>query len=396
VTKSRCSTSGVFQLLVLPDLQGFIRCAPSTLPHLVLSTFVSTVGVAAGNTVANLIVSPSTTIIADVIANTNPSDPQARAAALAAALAAGDADLSLLTQTATALYNAQLAGQIDIAFSSGDSDAGGDGASDGGGTGDGGGTSGDAGDGGAFSPIAGAPCNFALTMNGPVLRKPTLADLLANGTVVRPDLQAIVPQVQAALAGRQAAIVAAFGRLFPNGLGRPISTTADATGVCFLSTPPNVRGFVRCTPPEAVNLALSRFEQARQIGQRLTGQSVRPDTTVFSLIVTNAIQANLDPVPLQNNLLAAVAPLQFLLPTHPNGNGQFTIVRNPQNAPLPDRRVALLAFAGIAIFDAMRLQRANLPSTATFTNALLDYFADATFAPPLAVLQSVVDAALNS
>src|SRR2546428_8902466 len=116
----------------------------------------------------------------------------------------------------------------------------GGGTGGGGGTGDGGGTAGDAGDGGAFSPLPRAVCDFALTMDGPVLRKATLADLLANGAVVRPDLQAIASQVNAALAGRQTALAVAFSRLFSNGLGQPITTRADANGSYFLSTPPGV------------------------------------------------------------------------------------------------------------------------------------------------------------
>src|SRR5207249_2811303 len=84
-------------------------------------------------------------------------DLQARAAALTAALAAGDADLTVLAQASTALYNAQLDNGIDVAFSSGSESEGGSGdgggAGSGEGAGDGGGTGGDAGDGGAFSPL---------------------------------------------------------------------------------------------------------------------------------------------------------------------------------------------------------------------------------------------------
>ena len=47
--------------------------------------------------------------MADILATTNPPDLQARATALTNALAAGDADLTILMQAATTLFNAQLA-----------------------------------------------------------------------------------------------------------------------------------------------------------------------------------------------------------------------------------------------------------------------------------------------
>jgi hypothetical protein len=71
-------------------MQGFVHCTPPALPHLEMSAFVSTVGRTAGETMANLTVDPRTTLLAAVLTNTHPSDLQARAAALAAALAAGD------------------------------------------------------------------------------------------------------------------------------------------------------------------------------------------------------------------------------------------------------------------------------------------------------------------
>jgi hypothetical protein len=356
------------------------------------------VGRTAGEIIANLTVDPRTTLLAAVLTNTHPSDPQARAAELNAALAAGDADLDVLAQASTALYNAQLDNGIDVAFSSGsesDGSADGGGDGDGGGSGDGGGTGGDAGDGGAFSPLPGAACDFALTLDGPVLRNATLADLLANGILGRPDLQAIIPQVNAAFVGQQAVVVAAFSRLFPTGLGRPISTAADAHGSYFLSTPPGVPGFVRCRPADAAHLVLARFVPARQPGQQLLGQDVTPATTVAALVVAQTLQDGRDPVAVQNAFLAAVAPLQIILPNHPQGNGLFATVQILPGTTLTDPQVALLAFAATTIFDAMRLQQATLPPTITFTEALGDYFQDATFAPQLAPLQSAVDMALD-
>jgi hypothetical protein len=208
-------------------------------------------------------------------------------------------------------------------------------------------------------------------------------------------LQAIASQVNAALAGQQAAVVAAFNRLFPNGLGRPISAIADANGSYFLSTPPGVRGFVRCTPAEAANLVLTRFVPARQTGEQLLGQTVTPATTVAAMVVTNALQAGLDPVPIQKAFLADIAPLQIILPDHPNGNGMFATVQLLPGTMLTNPNAALLAFVATTTFDTMRTQRANIPATITFADALRDYFQDTTFAPPLAPLTQAVNTALD-
>jgi hypothetical protein len=232
-------------------------------------------------------------------------------------------------------------------------------------------------------------------MDGPVLRNATLADFLANGTVGRPDLQPIVSQVNAALPGQQAAIAAAFSRLFPDGLGKPLSTTADANGSYLLPTPPGVPGFVRCNPADAANLVLARFAPARQTGEKLLGQTVAPATTVAAMVVTNALQDGLDPVPIQNTFLADIAPLQILLPDHPNGNGTFATVQLQPGTTLPNRNEALLAFAATTIFDTMRLQKANIPAAVTFANAVQDYFKDATFAPQFAPLTQAVNTALD-
>ena len=349
VATATADGSGTFRLVVPLNMQSFVRCTPPSLLHLETSAFVSTAGRTAGETIANLTVDPRTTLLAAVLTNAHPSDPSAQAAELTAALGVGDADLNVLAQASTALYNAQLANGIAVVFSSGSESDGGSG--DGGDSGDGGGTGGDAGDGGAFSPLSGAICDFALTLDDPVLRSATLADLLANGSLGRPDLQAIASQVNMALAGQQAAVVAAFSHLFPNGLGRPISTIADANGSYFLSTPPGVPGFVRCHPAEAPNLVLARYVPARQPGERLLGQTVTPATTVVAMIVTNALQDTLDPVPIQNRFLADIAPLQILLPDHPNGNGKFATVQLLPGATLPNPNEALLAFAATAIFE---------------------------------------------
>ena len=339
--------------------------------------------------------------MADILATTNPPDLQARAAALTAAMAAGDADLTLLADATTTLFNAQLDAQLNIPFSggsdsgdSGDGGGSGGGGSDGGSS-DGGGTGGEAGDGGGFSPLPGAVCDFALTMDDPTLTDSALADLLATGTVTRPDLQAIAPQVNTAFAGRQAALASAFSRLFPNGLGRPLATTANAQGTYFLPTPPDVPGFVRCRPPEAKNLVLTRYARGRQPNERLPGQDVTPPTTVISLVATQALQFKLDPLPIQDALLADVARLTILLPDHLNGNGQFATVQLRPGETLANPELALLALTATATFNTMLQQQANIPANTTFTAALTDYFRDAAFQPALDALTRPVNLAVD-
>ena len=328
-------------------MQGFIRCTPQALSNLGLSAFASTIGRAAGETIANLTVSPATTMLADILATTNPPDVQARATALANALAIGDADLTLLAEAATTHYNALLAQQINISFSGGSDSGDGDGGSgdgDGGGGSDGGGTGGDAGDGGAFSPISNAFCTFALDMDGPTMTNSALADFLVTGTVNRSDLQPIRAEVNKAFTGRQAALAAAFQRQFPNGLGQPIATTADANGSYFLRTPPGVQGFVRCNPPDADNLVLARFVRARQPGEQLMGQDVTPVTTQIGVVVTQGLQTLLDPVALQNiqdSLLAAVDSLQFVLS---KGSTNVTSVTNLSPVPLTNPQQGVARF----------------------------------------------------
>src|SRR5437870_5449223 len=81
--------NGVFHLLVLPGRQGFLSCTPPAMLHLALSTVVSTIGKAAGETIPAggfEEVSPRTTVIATLIAQEKPTNAQARKEALLAAL----------------------------------------------------------------------------------------------------------------------------------------------------------------------------------------------------------------------------------------------------------------------------------------------------------------------
>ena len=89
-----------------------------------LSTFTSTVGVAAGGTLSAQgfeEVSPKMTVVANIIAQTHPRDQQARKVKLLKALGAREPALTRLVRAATDLFNAMLQTQItDGDFSSGE------------------------------------------------------------------------------------------------------------------------------------------------------------------------------------------------------------------------------------------------------------------------------------
>ena len=86
---STTDTNGCFQVGIPPGLETFIGCHPPAFPNLVLATFVSTVGVAAGQTRPETGVeeiSPRTTVMANILAETQPTDRQRRKTELLNAL----------------------------------------------------------------------------------------------------------------------------------------------------------------------------------------------------------------------------------------------------------------------------------------------------------------------
>jgi hypothetical protein len=292
--------TGTFQLLVAPDIEGFIGCNPSGFPNLILSTFVSTVGVAAGTILPVRgfeKVSPLTTVMANVIAHTAPANPQARKDELLRALADQDPDLTMLTGAATELFEAMFetgVTTVDFSDSGEEGDAGGS---------DGSGVSGDVGDGAEFSPFVDIPCQFALHPDG----NHALHDLLRDGRVDRADLQAIAAQV-----AQDAGIGAAFARLFPQGIqvlvaGQPLLTRTNADGAYFLPIPPRTPGFVTCTPRS--DLTLNTFVRGRQVGEPLQGQDVSPPSQFFTAFLLPQL-APQDVPAVQNNFLVDIGNLR--------------------------------------------------------------------------------------
>jgi len=350
--------NGEFHLLVLPERQGFLSCTPPAMRHLALSTFVSTMGKGAGETIPARgfeEVSPRTTVIATLLAQEQPTNASARKDALLAALAAGDPTLTPLVDAAVVLFPPLQAAGIDVSFetAAADSESGAPGASDGGteaaGSSPDGGASGAVSDGAEASPVPNAVCTFALQVDGEALVASVLQDLFAHGRVTRPDIQRIAGQVNQALAGHTQAITTAFATRFPTGFGRPLQTVATGTDATyFLAVPAGLDGFVRCHPPAQDDLLLATFVRARQAGEALTGQHVTPAATVFSAHLAPTLLADLPTT--QANYGADIAGLQVGV-TQSNGTiARFTM----ENVTLVrDVGVSWVAFAATSLYASL-------------------------------------------
>jgi len=398
--------NGEFHIEVPPDVQGFIGCNPPGFPNLTLLTFVSTVGIAAGEILPEAgreEVSPPTTLIANIIAQTAPADPQARKAELLATLAAQDPDITTLGGAATELFNALLQGQItDVAFSAGGGDDSGDSGGSGSGSGSGSsgssaGATGDAGDGTEFSPLANAQCEFVLDLRGDT----ALGDLL-DGFIDRPELLAVAANVQ-----QDASIKEAFARLLPQGMqrlvnGRPLRTTTDANGTYFLPIPLNTPGFVRCA--SASNLAISTFVRARQAGETLVDQDVSPASHVFTAFIVPQLTFQ-DVQAVKNNFLADIGELQVpsagivRLETVATSEGQVIadtngdglvcslLINTPQEGSVAYVDAGATSYTAIALFKALLIEARN-PASASYEAILADVLTrtDATGNPRVEVL----------
>jgi hypothetical protein len=308
---STTDTNGRFEVGIPPGMETFIGCHPPALPNLVLATFVSTVGVAAGQTRPETgfeEISPRTTIMANIIAATHPTDRQQRKTELLHALGEQEPDISLLAGAATALFNAMLQSQITAVDFTPLFDTSEDGTSGGvgdggasGGVGDGG-ASGGVGDGAELSPLPEVLCEFTPHLQG----NSALADVL-DGAVDRPELQRIAPRVP-----QGAALGNAFARLLPEGLpplvkGQPLRTRTDAHGAYFLPVPPHTPGFVSCAA--RANLALATFVRGRQVGETLTDQQVSPPSEFFAALLQPLFPAQ-EVSTIEENFLADIGNLR--------------------------------------------------------------------------------------
>jgi hypothetical protein len=349
---------------------------------------MSTMGVAAGETLPEEgpeEVSPRTTVVANIMAQTAPTDPQARKVELLAAIAAQDPDLTLLVNAATELFNALLEQQIseaDFSPSSGENVESGEGGGD---SGDGGGSdgvAGEAGDGAEFSPLRDAQCEFVRDPRGDT----ALEDLLLDGALDRPDLQAIAADV-----AQDARIKEAFAKLFPQGMqplvnGQPLWTTTDANGTYFLPVPPNTPGTVRCA--SVPHLAVSTFVRGRQTGETLTDQNVSPSSQIFTAFIIPQLTAQ-DVQVVENNFLIDIGDLQIpsdgivrvetvetpdgqvIADTDGDGLVCSLLVNNPQAGAIDYVAAGATSYTAIALFKALLIEARN-PAASSYETILAD------------------------
>ncbi len=341
--------TGAFRLVVTPDVQGHIVCHPRRTPSLALTTFSSTAGVGAGGSIRSENVTPATTVVADLLRQENPGDPEMRKAELLNDIVAGqDANLAIVVAMAERLYAAMYTQQINASFNGDRGRNGGDG---GGSDSDVGGVSGDAGDGADFSPLAQATCEFVVgdrLTAGERVTSAALADFIADGLLNRPDLAVVADQVNAG--SDPAAVRDAFSQVFSQGLGQPIATITDAQGRFELPVPPDMAGFIRCTPLDRRELILGSYFRGRRVDETITGQTVTPATTVFSTEIAPYLQDDLAIV--QENFRDDKAGLVVRLngPNLPDGP-LIGISLGTETLPA-DNEVGLVAFAVTALFNA--------------------------------------------
>lgn len=339
--------NGAYRLVVSPDMQGSIICNPRSSANLTLSTFSSTRNFAAGSAMDRENVTPATTVVADIIRYEAPADPEARKVELLNDIVTHqDPNLDIVVAMAERLYRAMLGQQIDVAFGDNRHGDGGDGGSDGNG-GDSGGASGDAGDGADFSPLPEATCTFVVgntLTTGEQVYSAALSDFIADGVLNRPDLAAVAEEVNQGADSAQ--IQNAFSQVFPDGLGQRIATLTDDAGHFNLPIPPNLAGFIRCTPKEREYLVLGAYFPGRGADEIIEGQDVNPAATVFSTDIVPRVDE--DRATVQENFRADVGDLEVAVGM--DGTGQvtgFSIGTLPE-----DNNVGLVAFSVATLFNA--------------------------------------------
>jgi hypothetical protein len=399
---STADANGVFQLQVPPGSQGFIGCHPPAFPNLLLTAFVSTVGAVAGQILPAQgfeEVSPRTTVVAGIIVQTAPANPQSRKRELMQALARQDADLTALAGAAAVLFTAMFETQVtDVDFSTGEGSGDGDGGGGPGGGGDDGGVAGGVGDGGEFSPLRDVFCEFTRDLQG----DSALEDLFTNGTL---DLQSLQPLTTAI--GQNPDLGAAFTRYFPNGAqplraGQPLWTRSDRRdGTYSLPVPSDTPGFVRCIPkPE---LAITAFIRGRRPGSTLGGQDVSPPSHLFAAVLLPRL-APQDVRAIQENFLTDIGNLRepadgvIEIETEPTDTGP--IMADTDNDGIACEFVggvgaALIDYAGAGgaalvastLFKGLLVEASN-PSVANVYTILLQELLTRTLFPDAPLLQA--------
>ncbi len=252
--------------------------------------------------------------------------------------------------------------QLNIRF------GGDDGGLPGEGPGGGGGVGGDAGDGADFSKIPNARCEFvAMEVDGEDLFAPdlkkgevlfdaALADFCSDGEANRPDLAAIAEKVNEEFEGREAEIMEKLKEVFDEKcVGNPYRDIADGEdsktpGRYFLPIPPNVQGFVRCTPPNQKELILATFvsTEGSADGDKIPDQDVTPATTFFSHRIATKLYDDLSKV--KDNYLDDTKGLGDI---HIEKDGETITGFELKDTSVKDKDVGLVAFSATSLFNIL-------------------------------------------
>lgn len=283
---------GNYTVRLDPDVEGFLTCRHPTIDRLTLVTFISTVGAEAGDQIADEAVTPATTVVARILQSENPTDHSSRKSELLDDIEnETDPGLNQLVSASTRLFKRMLEEEINVDFGGGEGGAGG-----------GGGVGGGAGDGGDRSPIVGALCEFIVSedndlTNGKVLHDAALTDFFEDGQLDRPDLAAIVAELNDEFQHHRQELADAYATYFgSDGIGTAYADITDSEGNYFIEIPPNVSGFVRCTPPdeEQAGLVLATFIPAQAEGQDpAENEDVNPAMTLFSVDIARKLSGDL-------------------------------------------------------------------------------------------------------
>ena len=379
-TVVNANENGEFRIVVPPNVEGHISCSPQSMRFLKLSTFSSTMGRTAGETITGEKVDPATTIVAQIIESEQSPTPTARKEDLLRSIeTAQDRYLTLLVELSTRMYAEMLHHNLDVNFA----DSGGDGGGNGGGNGDGGGVGGDAGDGGDKSPIANARCDFVIgnSVGGgwSVLYNAALADFREDGVLNRNDLKDIRDIINNEFKGREKEIMAAFEDKFPLGFGQPYSDTTDEKGEYFLPIPPNVPGFVRCMPPGQEKLVIATYEPELLEGEKRLGESVNPATTVFSTNVATKLDKDLDRT--KDNYINGIEGLEVIIGLDGGSVTGFTIDDSGviSGQAVENKPAKWVAFSATALFNMLYKNGTNIDYLAALDDLTADGKVDAAF-----------------
>lgn len=366
ISTAFADADGQYTLEVPVDVEGEILCLPIGYTSLALSAYCSTRGRSSGDRMERQNVTNLSNIAAMIVASEAPADPIARSSELLDRLSKGqDNDLNLVAELSEKLFMAMLHNDLDIGFS------GGDGSQS---LVDGGGICGQVNTGLAASPLSTARCEFIavddLGSDRSALYHGALADFWGDGRLSRPDLQGIHQQINDTYDGHQQEIVDALKRVFPNGVGQPYVGTTDAVGDYFLAIPPDIPGYVCCTPPDQARMMLATYVPGRSKNEILSGQDVTPATTVHafqiaSRLLSDTWYAPLDIPATKENFIQNIAGLEIEMLQ--NGGAVAGFELKPGMTPA-NREVGLGAFSATALFNTLYQNQLNVDFPAVLEN----------------------------